>query len=139
MDRNKLSITLASIGIVLVSLLMIVSTYAYFTVDVEGEGKEIVVETLNEDINIKFNDTSNVSIVNAYTGEEIIKTFTVENISNYSLYYDIKLDDVVNNFENKEDLVYKLESVNGGANRDISVVPSENAYISSNINYPLLF
>ena len=133
MDRNKLSITLASIGIVLVSLLMIVSTYAYFTVDVEGEGKEIVVETLNEDINIKFNDTSNVSIVNAYTGEEIIKTFTVENISNYSLYYDIKLDDVVNNFENKEDLVYKLESVNGGANRDVSVVPSENAYISSNI------
>ncbi len=133
MRETKLSIIFASIGIVLVCLFMILSTYAYFTVDVKGEGNDILVDTLkSEDISIVFNDTSNVSLVNAYTGDEIVKNFTVENISDYSLYYDIKLNNVVNNFENKDDLVYKLES-DGAAYRNTNVVPSENEFIASNI------
>ena len=133
MDRNKLSIIFASIGIVLVSLVMIVSTYAYFTVDLESKNSDIIVKTLDENVNVIFTDTSNVSLVNAYTGDSIEKEFTVENVSNYDIYYDIKLNNVVNNFENKEDLVYELTSEDDAAIRNTSIVPSQDELIASYI------
>jgi len=132
MNNYKFTVILCSIGIILVSIFMMFSTYAYFTVNVEGEGKEIVLSTFDQNTTIIYNDTSNVSMVNAYTGDEIIKTFSIENTSNYLLYYDILLDNVVNNFEIKDDLVYTLES-NGAALRERSIMPSTNDYIASNI------
>ena len=132
MNRNKVSVIFASIGIILVCSLMIVSTYAYFTVDVEGESEDITLKTFNDNTDIIYNDTSNVSMVNAYTGDEIVKTFSIENTSNYEIYYDILLKNVVNNFEYKDDLVYELYSLDG-AIRTRSVLPSEEENIASNI------
>ena len=131
MNNYKFSIIFASIGIVLVSLFMMVCTYAYFTVDVVGEPTDIKLETFNENTNIIYSDTSNVSMVNAYTGDEIVKTFSIENTSNSVVYYDILLKNVVNNFENKEDLVYSIESDNDGASRLQSTMPSDDESISS--------
>ena len=132
MDRNQISIIFASIGIVFICLLMGVATYAYFTVDVRGEGKPIVINTPDLNVKVVFKETSNLSLVNAYTGDEIVKTFTVTNTSNYPVYYDIILNNVVNNFEEKEDLVYKIESDNG-AYRTTSIVPSADTAIASYI------
>ena len=131
MDRNQISIILASIGIVFICLMMGVATYAYFTVDIRGEGKPIAINTI-EDVKVVFKETSNLSLVNAYTGDEIVKTFTVTNTSNFPVYYDIILKNVVNNFEDKEDLVYKIESDNG-AYRTTSIVPSSDTKIASYI------
>ncbi|MBR4178375.1 MAG: hypothetical protein IKR57_03395 [Bacilli bacterium] len=136
MNKYKISIIFASIGIILVCLLMILSTYAYFTVDVEGEGEDISLKAFNDNTDVIYNDTSNVSLVNAYTGDEIIKTFTVENTSDYLIYYDILLEDVVNNFENKDDLVYELSSDNNGAIRNETILPSSDTYIASKIKLP---
>lgn len=133
MNRYKISIIFASIGIILVCLLMIVSTYAYFTVEVEGEGEDISLKVFNDNTDIIYNDTSNVTLVNAYTGDEIIKTFTVENTSDYLLYYDIMLEEVVNNFENKNDLVYELSSDNNGAIRNETILPDSDTLIASKI------
>ena len=134
MRNYKLSIFLASIGIILVSLVIIVSSYAYFTIKVNGEGEEIEITTFDQNTTIIFNDTSNVSLVNAYTGDEITKTFSVENTSDLLMYYDIVLNNVVNNFENKNDLIYSIEEINGkGAKREESILPSEDVNIASDL------
>ena len=132
MKNYKNTMFLCLIGIALISIFMMYSTYAYFTVDISGEGKGIVLSTFDKNTTIIYNDTSNVSMVNAYTGDEIIKTFSIENTSNYLLYYDIILKNVVNNFENKDDLVYTLQS-NGAAKREVSVIPSKEESIASDI------
>lgn len=133
MNRYKFGIIFAVLGIIFSSLLMIISTYAYFTVPVEGESKDIALMTFNDNTDIIFEDTSNVSIVNFYTGEEITKTFTVTNTSKYPLYYDILLNNVVNNFEDPSDLVYEISSNNKGAYRNQSIMPKENEIIASYI------
>ena len=132
MKNYKSTVIICSIGIILISIFMMFSTYAYFTVDISGSGKEIVLSTFDKNTTIIYNDTSNVSMVNAYTGDEIIKTFSVENTSNYLLYYDIILKNVVNNFEDKDDLVYILESENA-AKREESIIPSKEESIASDI------
>ena len=132
MKKHKLKIVLCSIGIIFSSLLMIVSTYAYFSVNVEGEGKDITISTFDQNTTIIYNDTSNVSMVNAYTGDEIVKTFSVENTSDNNLYYDIVLKNVVNNFINKNELVYTLTS-NTTINRSQSIIPSDDEAIASQV------
>ena len=134
MRNYKLSIFFASIGIILVSIVMIVTSYAYFTIKVNGDGEDIEITAFDENTTIVFNDTSNVALINAYTGDEITKTFSVENTSNLNMYYDIYLSNVVNNFENKNDLIYSLTSLdNKGAIREESVLPSEDECISKDI------
>ena len=132
MKNYKLTVILCTIGIILISVFMLYSTYAYFTVDVHGEGEKIELTTFDKNTTIIYKDTSNVSMVNAYTGEEIIKTFTVENTSELLLYYDILLNNVINNFENKNDLVFTLEC-NNILLRDKSIMPSTNESIASDI------
>lgn len=131
MNRYKLGIIFAILGIIFSSFLMILSTYAYFTVPVEGESKDIELIAFNDNTDIVFKDTSNVSVVNFYTGEEINKTFTVTNTSNYVIYYDITLNNVVNNFENPDDLVYEFNSDNNGAYRNQSIMPTSDETLAS--------
>lgn len=134
MNRYKLSIIFASIGIILVSSLMILTTYAYFTVDLnEEETSDINLITFNDNTDVIFNDTSNVSLVNAYTGDEITKEFSINNISNYSIYYDIVFNNVVNNFSDRNYLVYELSSTNNGAKRIENAMPREESYIAKNV------
>lgn len=131
MKFNRSSIIVAFIVLIIDFSLIVLSTYAYFTVDLTGEGKDIELKTFNENTTIVFNDTSNVSLVNAYTGEEVVKTFTIENTSNLPLYYDISLINVTNNFDYVNDLVYKIESDNNGAIRDESIMPTKDEMIAS--------
>ena len=132
MNRYKITVILCSIGIALCLITMTLSTYAYFTVDIRGEGEDIDVRTFNDDATIVFTDTSNVSMVNGYTGDSIIKKFTIENTSDYVLHYDIILKNVINNFSNPEELVYTLYSTDGGY-RNTSMVPTDDSVIASNI------
>ncbi len=134
MTRYKLSMIIASILIIIISLSMILSTYAYFTIKVQGEGNDIELTTFDEFTSIVYTDTSNVTMVNAYTGDSIIKTFTIKNNSSYPLYYNILLENVVNNFENPNDLVYTLEEVNSNAvYRDESIIPTKDTSIATNV------
>ena len=90
---HKISMIFASIGVILLVLLMIAATYAYFSLEIVGEGTDMNLITFNENVQITYVDTSNVSLTNAYTGESISKTFTVENTGDVVVYYDIKLND----------------------------------------------
>ena len=135
--RYKLSMIFGSIGIILVSSFMILTTYAYFTVEMEEEEpSDINLITFNERCDVIFNDTSNLSLVNAYTGEVITKEFSVSNTSNYPVYYDIVFNNVVNNFSDRNYLVYSLSSSNNGAKRFEGVLPREDAFIAKNVYIP---
>ena len=131
---NKLSMLLASIGIILISIFMLFCTYAYFSVNVFGESNKININTFDGNAAVVFTDTSNVTMVDGYTGDSITKSFTVKNKGDYDIYYDIKLENVVNNFANPDDLVYSIYEENGlGASRSESIIPTSDELIASNI------
>lgn len=133
MKTSKISMIFASIGIIMLVVLMIAATYAYFSLEIVGTGKDMSIATFNKNIQITYVDTSNVSMVNAYTGESISKTFTVENTGDVVVYYDIKLNDLVNNFGDPDDLVFTLNGSNGGAIIKETVMPVSNPIIASSI------
>ena len=133
MNTRKISMIFAIIGIILVIILMITATYAYFSLEIVGEGSNISMTTFNKNVQITYIDTSNVSLTNAYTGESISKTFTVENTGDVVVYYDIKLNDLVNNFANPDDLVFTLSGSNGGAYIKRTTMPVSNPIIASSI------
>lgn len=135
--RYKLSMIFGSIGIILVSSFLILCTYAYFTVElIEEEPSDINIITFNANTNVIFNDTSNVSLINAYTGDVVIKEFTISNVSSFPVYYDIVFNNVVNNFSDRNYLVYELESSNNGAKRLVSAMPKEDSFIAKNVYIP---
>ena len=130
---KKLLLIFAYIGLIMCSLTLATSTYAYFTVEVEGESEEIIITTFDKTMQIKYVDTSNVSLVNAYTGSTFTKTFTVQNTGETVVYYDLIFDNLVNNFSNPDDLVYTLTSTNNGAVFNEKTMPHSNNIIASNI------
>lgn len=133
MNKRNLIIILANIGIILVCLTMITATYAYFTVKVDGNSDPIEISTFNKKMKINYVDTSNVSLVNAYTGDSITKTFSITNTGETLVYYDIVLEKVVNNFIKTDDLVYTLYGDNNGAIVKETVMPKTDYTLASNI------
>ena len=134
MLKNRYVILFAYIGIVLCVLVLGLTTYAYITVDLSDEENEtpIDIKTYNKNVEVTYVDTSNVSMVNAYTGQKIVKTFYVENTGEGIAYYDLILEDVINNFSNKNDLIYNIKSDCGVYIHD-KVLPSTDASLASNI------
>jgi hypothetical protein len=132
MLKNRYFILFAYIGIVLCVLVFGMSTYAYITVDLSDEEDPIIIKTYDRNVEVNYVDTSNVALVNAYTGQKIVKSFYVENKSEGVAYYDIILENVINDFADKEDLIYSLKSENGAIVYD-KVLPSEDITVASNI------
>ena len=125
--RNLLLVILS---ILFVSITTIAS-YAYFTANVSGNGIQNVVTTGH--MEIKYTDGNLIGTnTNMLPGSYIEKQFTVENIGNVPTEYNIYLNDVINNFADKSDLVYELISEDG-TNILQTTCPSVNTKIASNI------
>lgn len=124
--KSKKTIYLIWFMIVCLVAFMFVATYAYFTLEITGTGNKNEINSIFGNLEITFTDTSNVSLVNAYTGDSITKTFTVENTGDLPLFYDIYFKEVVNNFADPEDLVYSISSTNNGAYSTGTMVPTTN-------------
>lgn len=137
MNKNSLKIFISSIGVAIILAFMATATYAYFTLEIEGEGKDISLKTFNKNMEITYTDTSNVTLVNAYTGDMISKTFTVKNTGDVDVYYNVTFEDVVNNFEKPEELVYNITETGGSAYRDDSALPTSDSTILSDIKIPV--
>lgn len=133
MNKNSLKIFISSIGVAIILAFMATATYAYFTLEIEGEGKDISLKTFNKNMEITYTDTSNITLVNAYTGDMISKTFTVKNTGNVDVYYNVTFEDVVNNFEKPEELVYSIEETGENAYRNDSSLPTSDSTILSDI------
>lgn len=130
--KNNLKIILSSIGIAILVALMGTATYAYFTLEIEGVGKNNILRTFNKNMEITYTETSNVTLENAYTGDSVTKTFTVKNTGNTDVYYNVVLENVVNDFAKPEELTYRIAEASGAAT-NYSTLPTSDATILSDI------
>ena len=115
--------------LVVASLLLVVVlsvTLAYFTAQIIGKGKDVLVTSA--DLKIVFTDTDgNIEGNNITPGWSNSKTFTVKNESNGTYKYDIIIKDLVNTFKTYKYLQYKITSTDGGYNMtDYSYLPKSS-------------
>ena len=128
--KNNLKIILSSIGIAILVALMGTATYAYFTLEIEGVGKNNTLNTFNKNMEITYTETSNVTLENAYTGDSVTKTFTVKNTGNTDVYYNVVLENVVNDFAKPEELQYTISETNDAAWRLGKTPTSDDTLLS---------
>ena len=113
-------------GIFLSLLIVIGVTLAYFITEIEGNKKDITLNT--GDLRVIFNNGEKIEGIDIEPGWSITKTFSIENKSKTDYKYNIVIQDLVNTFVS-DNLVYKIISTNNGHNMtDYEVLPkSETA------------
>ena len=108
--NRKQKIIVSITGIVLVSLILIGLTYAYFLTKITGNTntKSISVSTAN--LVLEYGENTNVvqGISNAEPGYSVEKIFTATNKGNSTVTYGAALESIVNGLTRQEDLVYTL-------------------------------
>ena len=108
--NRKPKIIVSITGIVLVSLILIGLTYAYFLTQITGNTntKSIRVSTAN--LVLEYGENTNVvqGINNAEPGYSVEKIFTATNKGNSTVTYGAALESIVNELSRQEDLVYTL-------------------------------
>ena len=111
------------VSILLSAILLIVGvSYAYYSANVKEVNKTQTVIKTNE-LEIIFTGTSEITASGIVPGESFKKTFTVENVSNIPVTYNIYLENITNEFD--EDLVYTLTDDNGEVIAE-EVLPSDS-------------
>ena len=121
MQKKQTILVVASLLVVVLSV-----TLAYFTAQIIGKGKDVLVTSA--DLKIVFTDTDGNIEGNGITpGWSNSKTFTVKNESNGTYKYDIIMKDLVNTFKTYKYLQYKITSTDGGYNMtDYSYLPKSS-------------
>ena len=123
MNNNHIKQLVLVIAILIITLASFAS-YAYFVANVNGneQSKQTVITTGN--MELILTDGEQVTLNNAIPGTSVIKTFKVKNIGTVETTYNVYLSELVNTFDDKNDLVYTLTSPNGCANSNEIVMPS---------------
>ena len=129
LETRKISKNIIKIAILTVFVLMLNSlSYAYFTSNIEGEGKEMVITT--SDISIRFTDNEAIKKTGLTPGDTITKTFSITNNSEGKVEYKINWEYLINNFVNREYLVYEVSSTNGGGSLSETQLPDSEEHIN---------
>ena len=108
--RQKIIVSVVGIFIVLLALVGI--TYGYFLTRIQGNTNATSITVTTADLKLVYGDgNGDIVAENILPGEDIdTKTFTVFNDGNQTVSnYNVYLENVVNTFTNKEDVVYTLE------------------------------
>ena len=74
--------------------------YAFFSISLNGDGKENVVTAGS--LSIEYVDGQEIILDDAYPGDNITKTVTVTNTGTFDTSYDIIYKDLINEFLNDE-------------------------------------
>ena len=110
MQKKQLTLVIVSLLVVVLSV-----SLAYFTAQIIGKGKDVLVTSA--DLKIVFTDSDGaISGSNIEPGWSDTKTFTVENNSKSEYKYNIVIKDLLNTFVTNGYLQYKITSTNGGYN-----------------------
>ena len=111
MQKKQTILVVASLLVVVLSV-----TLAYFTAQIIGKGKNVIINSA--DLKIIFTDSDgSISGTNIEPGKwNVTKTFTIENKSNETYKYNIVIQNLVNTFVTNGYLQYKITSTNGGYN-----------------------
>ena len=130
--RRKIYV-LVVLVILIIGCVCLSISYAWFVAQVRGDNPSNNVVTSGV-MEITYSEGQVVgTTTNMIPGQSITKSFTVRNTGNVATTYDIYLNDIVNTFADKNDLVYSLTSVGGGITINQSVAPSANTKIASNV------
>ena len=132
MKHSSLYIVVAS-SLMILFCLVYQGTYAYFvgqatTSDHETNTNFNTAEL--HDLTIIGNNTSKVDWI---PGESKDFTFTIRNTSTVSMCYDLVFQNVVNEFVNKNDLVYTLKDDTGAVIVSDIAFPSVNGTLKSGL------
>ena len=132
-DKRILTIT----GIVLLFLMSVGFSYAYFTTTVSGNenAKDVIVQAGT--LSLKYTDGPEITAKNVQPGWTITKTVTVENTGTLDAIYNLKWKELTNTITNDE-LVFDLncESNNDTCsyiNLEEQVVPSSPDLVMGDI------
>ena len=129
--KNKKVLTATIVGVLLLISIITTTSYAYFSASVSGESTATVITA--GIMEIEFTDGPQVSLENAIPGDKVVKTFKVKNTGTVSVWYDVYLSEVINNFNDRSDLVYRLRSNDGGYTTSSDVeVPLNSSKIVDN-------
>ena len=108
--NRKQKIIVSITGIILVSLILIGLTYAYFLTKITGNTNEKSISVTTANLVLEYGENTNVvqGINNAEPGYSVEKIFTATNKGNSDVTYGAALENIVNELSRQEDLVYTL-------------------------------
>ena len=111
--KNKYYNMLVIVAAILIIALVTATSYAYFTATVKGnnEADSTVITTGN--MSLTFVDDSIVGLYNMYPTQSVEKEFYIENTGEVETNYDVYFSNIINDFADKSDLVYIVESLSG--------------------------
>ena len=122
--NNKYTKPLLLIITFLILSITTTASFAYFTATVNGNNESYNTVITSGTMQLLLTDGDQVSLDNALPGSSTTKTFKVKNTGTVATTYDVYLSELINNFVDKNDLVYTLTSTNGCTNNTETVVPS---------------
>ena len=97
--NNRLIIKFILILLVIASVLGIIGfTYSYFSLEVEGEPKDIVMNT--GDLRLEYLDDTELKLEDAMPGDSITKKIIVKNIGTKEANYNMSWYNLVNTIDN---------------------------------------
>ena len=108
---RKQRITISITGIVLVSFILIGLTYGYYMTKINGNNNNKSISVVTANILLEYADINDELITDTKVepGKSWTKTFVATNKGNKTVTYGVALENVVNQFERKDDIVYTLE------------------------------
>ena len=119
------------IGLVLVTFIGV--TLAYFMTMIQGDKKDVTINT--GDLRVIFNNGDEIVGSKVEPGWTVTKTFSIENKSKTEYKYNIVIQDLVNTFVSNN-MVYKITSTNSGLNMtDYDVLPKSDTASNKVLSY----
>ncbi len=99
--NNRVIIKLILILLVIISVLGVVGfTYSYFSLEVEGEPKDIVMNT--GDLRLEYLDDTKLSLEKALPGDSITKKIIVKNVGTKLVSYNLVWANLINTIDNAD-------------------------------------
>ena len=108
---RKQRIIISITGIVLVSSILIGLTYGYYMTKIKGNNNNKSISVVTANLLLEYADVNDDLITDSAVepGKSWTKTFVATNKGNKTVTYGVALENVVNQFERKDDLVYTLD------------------------------
>ena len=84
----------------LVLLSILGYAYAYFSLQIEGTPKDVIVST--GDLRLEYKDETELKLDGAFPGDSVTKIVTVKNVGTKNVTYSLYWGDLINTIENYE-------------------------------------
>ena len=148
-NGNTKTIIASIIGVALFIVVVVSTSYAYYTANVKTENESNNADTFTAaNISATFNGGATLNIDNMVPGDKFTKEITVTNTGSVPIKIKIGLKEVTNQFaalgtiaeghNATEDIVYTIKEKNGSENiKDETPFPTQAGPISDEIQLPV--